>query len=175
MQGMVQIVVPLCRAADNSAFRSSQIPRLIAVVLEDEMNVAVGNTVPDGLGDFADYVGLAAVKNRMDGIETQPVEMKLLKPIERVLNKKVAHYALTGSIELRGGARRCWVACGEKIRSDRRQIIALGGEMIVGDIGKDRRPGRGGGPKNFLQRVRGTLLPRGGIEKPAVVTPTVTA
>src|SRR5215831_12104138 len=175
MQGMVQIVVPLCRAAGNSAFCSSQIPRLIAVVLEDEMNVAVVNTVPDGLDDFADYIGLAAVKNRMDGIETQPVEMILLEPIERVLNKKVAHYAVTGSIEIDRGAPRCLVAFAEEIRSDRRQIIAFGAEMIVDDIEKDRQAARVACLNKLLQRVRRTVLRRRGIEKHAVITPIVTA
>src|SRR5215469_5528353 len=171
MQGMMQIVVPLCGAADNSAFRSSQIPRLIAVVLKDEMDVAIGNTVPDGLDDFADYVGLAVVKNRMSSIETQPVEMKLLEPIERVLNKKVAYFAALRSVEIDCSAPWRLVALAEEIRSDRRQIIALGAKMIIDDIEKYRQTPRVARLDKSLQRVRQTILRRRGIEKHAVVTP----
>src|SRR6516162_2776152 len=175
MQGMVKIVVPLCGAAGNAAFRSPQIPRLIAVVLEDEVDVAIGNTAPDGLDDFADYVGLAAVKNRMDSIKTQPVEMKLLEPIERVLNKKFAHYPAARSVEIDRGAPWCLVAFAEEIRSDRRQIIPLGAEVIIDDIEKDRQAARVACLNKLLQRVRPTVLRRRGIEKHAVVTPITAA
>ena len=66
-------------------------PAFVAVVFEDEMNVAPGNAPMHRLGQLRKYIRGAFIENRMDRVETQPIEMKFLKPVERVEHDEIAH------------------------------------------------------------------------------------
>ena len=88
---MVQIIVPLRVETPDPAALPRQAAGLVAVVFEDEMNLAIGDMPAHGFADLVDDVGHGLVENGVDGIEPQPVEMVFLEPIERIMDKKIAH------------------------------------------------------------------------------------
>src|SRR5215472_15077008 len=136
MQDMVEIIVPLRRVPSQPA-PCPQITRLIAIVLEHEMNFAATYPPPYGLGNFAYYVGLALVENCMHGIKAQPVEMKLLQPVKGIVYEKITHGPAVGSGKIDCRAPWRFVGISEEIRGNRAQVIAFRAEMVADDIEKD--------------------------------------
>ena len=64
--------------------------------------------LPHGQRDLLENVRLAVVDDPVDGIEAQPVEAVFLEPVQHVVNRDVAHRAL--SIVDRGTPGRVLVA-----------------------------------------------------------------
>src|ERR1700730_2145318 len=122
--------------------RPLEVPGLIAVVLEHEMNFAASYAAPDRLAYFADDVGRAFVVNRVHGVEAQSVEMKLLQPVKRVVYEKIAHRPALRAVEINGCAPRRLAAVGEEIASDCRQVIPLGAKVVVDDVEKNGETAR---------------------------------
>src|ERR1700746_3202638 len=94
-QDVMKIVVPLRSILLDLAARARQAVRLVAVVLEDEMNLPTCDVPSHGLGDFIDDVGRVSVDDRVEGVETQAIEVELFEPIERVVYEKVTHRTTT--------------------------------------------------------------------------------
>src|SRR5262245_59670640 len=169
MQGMVEIIVPLSIIAVHSTIRALQIPRLVAIVLQDQVDFAIGDVMADRLGDFADYIRLALVEYRVDGVQPQPIEMELNQPIEGVIDEKIAYRPATGSSEIDCSAPRCLMPVSEKGWGNCRQVIPLGSEMVVDHIEKDREAARVARLDEPLQ-LCGPAVGRGwGIEKGTVI------
>ena len=83
---VVDVVVPLRIVVDRrSALVALEQMRLVAVVLEHQMDVPLGgDRAPDGRRDLLQDVLLAAVDDLVDGIEAQAVEAELLEPVQYV-------------------------------------------------------------------------------------------
>ena len=138
------------------------------------MDLAVGDARRTVCGDLADDVGLAVVDDRVHGVEAQPVEMKFLEPIERVVHQEIAHRPAF-AVEIDRGAPRGVMALGEEVGRDRRQVITLGSEMVVDDVEQDREAARVAGLDQRLQIV-GPAIARGGREQlHAVIAPVAVA
>ena len=45
----------------------------------------------DRLRHFGEDIGRALVEDRVHGVEAQPVEVKFLEPVERVVHEEIAH------------------------------------------------------------------------------------
>ena len=87
---MVDVVVPLRVVVDRPPARVAlEQVRLVAVVLEHQMDVPLGrDRAPDRGRDLLQDVLLAAVDDRVDGVEAQAVEAELLEPVERVVDAR---------------------------------------------------------------------------------------
>ena len=151
VQGMMQIVVPLRAEALDPAAAPRQAARLVAVVFEDEMNRAIGDAPAHRLADLVDDVGRAVVEDGMNRIEAQPVEMKFVEPVERVVDEEIAHWPAPRPGEVDRGPPRRLVALGKKIGRVPRQIISFRSEMIVDDI---EEHGEAAGVAGFDQRLQ---------------------
>src|SRR5215510_6325412 len=142
MQGMVEIIVPLSIVAVHSTIRALQMPSLVAIVFQDQVDFAIGNAMADRLGDFADYIRLALVEYRVNSIQPQPIEMVLNQPIEGVIDEKIAYRPAAGSSEIDCSAPRGLMPVSEEDRGNCRQVIPLGPEMVVDHIEKYREAAR---------------------------------
>ena len=90
MIDVVDVVVPLRVVVDRPpvAVALEQV-RLVVVVLEHQMDVAVGrDRAPDGGRDLVQDVLLAAIDDPVDGIEAQAVEAILLEPVQHVVDAR---------------------------------------------------------------------------------------
>ena len=67
---MVDVVVPLGVVADRLSVAVARQPvRLVLLVFEDEVDVAIGKRLADALGELVEEVLRAVVENGVDGIE----------------------------------------------------------------------------------------------------------
>src|ERR1700730_4887814 len=73
------------------------------------------------------------VENSMNSVEAKGVEMKLVKPIKRVLDEETPHVIAFRAIEIQRRTPRCFVALG-KVGREISQIISLWSEMVVNHI-----------------------------------------
>ena len=88
---MVDVVVPLGIEGQSLLVVASscQTRCLVVFVFQNEMNVAIRQGRPDTLGHFLQKVQVAVVLDRVDRVETQAVHVKLLQPVERVLDEEL--------------------------------------------------------------------------------------
>ena len=129
MQHVVRVVVPL-RVEIAAQMRGD-----IAVVLEHEVHVTV---LLDGRAHRRRHlVEPVGFRDRMHGIEAQPVEAVFHQPVERVLGEELAHLR-AAEIDRRAPRRRHIVA--EELRRVAREIIPVGPEVVVDHVEKDHQP-----------------------------------
>src|SRR5687767_5030439 len=97
----MEVVIPLSGVRD---WATGSVPReqcrIVAVVLEHEVQGAAGrHGVYDG-GELAQEARVRVVDDRVDGIESQPVEVILLEPVERVVDEELPHDAARSIVEI---------------------------------------------------------------------------
>ena len=98
---MVQVVVPLGRVQDRAAvFAPGQPARLVGLVLEDEVNLAVRQRRTCAFGDLGDDMRLAVVGDRVNCVEAQTVATgglaDLIAAHARTLDRVDPHLTLEG-------------------------------------------------------------------------------
>src|SRR5262245_26927953 len=83
---MVKVVVPLRIVASRIAGRvSCQKVDKVGIILDDEMDLsAVSVLAASGFRQLDEEMGRAVISNRIDGVESEPVEAIFIQPIERV-------------------------------------------------------------------------------------------
>src|SRR5258708_19311257 len=132
--------------------------RLVPVVLEHEMDRALAREPrAHRLGDLAQDVALAVVADGVDGVEAQPVEMKLLEPVERILDVEIAHRPRLLAVEIDGRAPRRVVALGEELGPVDVEVVPLRAEMVVDDVEEHGEAARMAGIDEPLQILRPTV------------------
>jgi len=136
MPAMMQIVGPLCVVLDRLTLRIALKPAgLVRFVLENKVNVAAGQPCADRLSEFSNEVLLGIVENRMDRVEAQTVEMKLLEPVQGILDEKVADNASAGlAVEIDSGAPGRLVSFGEEGLGVSVEVIPSRAEMVVDGV-----------------------------------------
>jgi hypothetical protein len=89
---VMDIVIPLRgRKSWSVATIADKVARLVAVVLENEVHVAVATRArTDGGGDLAHDVRPRIIDDGMHRVEAQAVEAVLIEPEQRVLDEEVA-------------------------------------------------------------------------------------
>src|ERR1700692_2798717 len=99
---MVDIVVPLPVVQTSSPFcTSTEISSRIVVVFKDKMNMSLfSERPPDSFGKLGENVWDGVVNNRVHRIKAQTVEVILLQPIKRIVNKEVADHSTSAAIEI---------------------------------------------------------------------------
>ena len=80
----------------------------------------------------------AKIKNSVHSVESKRVEVILLQPVERVLNKEPSYVVAVLSVVIDRVAPGSSVTICE-VRSVCAKVIALRTEMVVNDIERDRQ------------------------------------
>ncbi len=113
----MNVVVPL-RFGQIALARLAEQARAIVAVLQhaDRPCVSGPDRRAPGCFSFADEVQLAVVEHRMNGIESQAVELILLQPVQRVLDEEIAHGLAVLAVEVDRRTPGCLVALGEELR-----------------------------------------------------------
>ncbi len=164
---MVQIVVPL-RGVEALA----QQMRLVPVVLEHEMDRALAREPrAHCLGDLAQDRALAVVADGVDSVEAQPVEMKLLEPVERVLDVEFAHRLRRLAVKIDRRAPRRVVALGEEMLRVDVEVVPLRPEMVVDDVEEHGEVARMTGVDEALQILGPAVAAVGREDQHAVIAP----
>ena len=175
MQSMVHIVIPLRAEMLNPALGSRKAAGLVSIIFQHQMNFSILDTAPHGVANLINDVRNIIVKYCVDRIETQSVQMELFEPIERVVDKEIAHYTASRPSKIKGGAPRRMVPLGKEIWRNRRQIIPLRAKMIVDDIEQDRETAGVTSLDERLQILRPPVTRRRGVRKDPVIAPVATA
>ena len=133
----MDVVVPLRGVELGLVTVARQALRLIVLVFQEEMD---GPREPRAKArrEFVEQIGPRIILDRVDGVEAQPVEMKLLKPIFGVLDEEIAHGARVGSVKLDRIAPGRLVPAREEIRRIEPKEIPLGTEVVVNDVKQHR-------------------------------------
>ena len=116
-------------------------------------------------------MGRTVVHDRVHGVEAEPVEIVLLEPVERVLDREVAHRAAVLAVVVDAGAPRRLVAVGEEGRRVDGQVIAVGSEMIIDAVEDHHHVASVRGFDEVLEVVRPAVGGVGRVEEHPVVAP----
>ena len=110
------------------------------------------------------------IDDRVHGIDAQAVDVKLIDPLQRVVNEEPAHVVAVRAVEIERQSPRRLVAVGE-VRAVLAEIVSLGTEVVVDDVEEDGQAARVTGVDETLQRDRSAvrLLRRADVD--AVVAP----
>ena len=116
VEAMVHVVIPLRGVTFNPAPRPTFQPvRLVLLILQNEMDVAI---LPERqvhpLRQLFQQMLWAVVHDGMDRIQTQAIEMKLLQPIEGVVNYEFPRHGRIGAVVVDGVAPGGLVAVREE-------------------------------------------------------------
>src|SRR5690242_460281 len=99
------------------------------------MNAALAaDAVADSGRKFVQNIGRRIVGDRMHGIQTQTVDMKLLEPIERVVQEEIANDTAPRAIEIDAASPWRLMAIGKKVGRVSMQVIAFRSEVVVNDV-----------------------------------------
>ena len=82
-------------------------------------------------------VRVRVVDERVRGVEAEPVEAVLAQPVERAVQEKAADAGGVLAVEVHGAAPRRLVRVGKE-RAEGREVGAVGAEVVVDDVQKDR-------------------------------------
>src|SRR5262250_1713900 len=174
VERVVDVVVPLSqvgRALVGAA--PCQASRLVAVVLEDEMYEAVpAGAFGHRAGQLVEHVVGRAVGHGMHGVQPQPVEMKLLQPVQRVVDDEGADHLAIRAVEVEGVAPRCLVLAGEKGGGVAMEIVPLGTEVVVHHVEEYGEAAGVAGLDERLQLPRPSVGRMGSEGQHAVVAPS---
>src|SRR5690606_1984581 len=88
------------------------------------------------LVDLLQEMDGAVIKNSMDSVQPEPVDVVMLKPMEGIFDKKIAYTVGIRPIKIDCHAPRCSVVV-RKIRAEMSDVIPLGSQVVVHDIQND--------------------------------------
>src|SRR5271169_7040655 len=80
---------------------------------------------------------VGSIENCLRRVEPQSVEMILVDPITRIGDKKLAHWASIGTVEIDRLTPVVVVAVSEISRREQFEIVSIRAEMIVDDVEDD--------------------------------------
>jgi len=165
VQRVVEVVVPL----RIEATRAEQV-RLVGLVFQDEMHLAVGDRHAYVAGEGGQPIGMA---DRVHRVQAQAVEAVFLQPVQRVVQEEVAD-RLQPDVDRRAPGRvRAIVA--EKGRCVLTEIIAVRPEMVVDDVEDEHEAETVRGIDQRLQFIGRAVGRRRRVGQHAVVAPVAGA
>jgi hypothetical protein len=172
---VVPVVRPLRRQPVAARFAREDHHRIVQVALGDERQrpAEVRAQRVGALGELLQEVHGAAGRlvQRMDGIQTETVDVVVAHPAEGVVEDVVAHRPLV-EVEARSPGVALRVA---QVRSELRQIVAAGSEVVVDDVLDDGETGGMGRVDEALVRLGPAVVLLHGIPEHAVVAPVAGA
>ncbi len=108
----------------------------------------------------------------VDGVKPQTVEVKLVEPIEHVVDEKLAHRL---TVEGDGASPRRMTRRVEEVRRIEMEVIPFGSEMVVDHVEQDHEAARVRGVDQALQAFRPAIGDMGRVEQHAIIAPTAIA
>src|SRR5215831_9553750 len=100
--------------------------------------------------------------------------MKILQPVQRILNEVATYFVAIRAVEVDGCTPRCLVVVGE-IGSELAQVIALWAEVVVDDIERHGQASRVCGINESLQITRRSIRVVDSVGINAVIAPIAMA
>src|SRR5258708_10472920 len=135
VHGMMEIVAPLRWHAQSAFAPRTQYARIVQIALRDHRNDSsgsVGESI-NFLRQFGQKRKCASIKDSVNGVEAQHIDMKSLQPVERVFDEKAAYVVAFGSVKVQRRSPKRLVMLG-KIRTIFAQIIAFRSDVVVDDV-----------------------------------------
>src|SRR6266404_7288120 len=172
MHGMMEIVAPLRWHAQSALATRTQYARIVQIALRDKRNYSSGSAGEsvNFLRQFGEKRKRAGIKDSVNGVEPQHINMESFQPVESVFDEKAAYVIAFGSVKVQRRSPRRLVMLG-KIRTIFAQIIAFRSEVVVDDVQRHGEAPRMRGIHQQLQIARSsvTILDGKGIH--AVIAP----
>src|SRR6267154_6718757 len=172
MHGVMKIIAPLRRHAQSAFATRTQYARIVQIALRDQRNHSPGSAGEsvNFLRQFGEKRKRAGIKDSVNGVEPQHINMKSFQPVESVFDEKAAYVVASGSIKVQRRSPRRLVMLG-KIRTIFAQIIAFRSEVVVDDVQCYGEAPRMRGIHQQLQIARSSVTILNGKWIYAVVTP----
>ena len=102
---------------------------------------------------------LRSIENCLRRVEPQSVEMILVDPITRIGDKKLAHWASIGTVEIDRLTPIVDVTVSEISRGEQVEIVSVWTEMIIDDVKDNRDPESMGAIDKVTKIIRPTVKP----------------
>src|SRR5882762_2357984 len=172
MYGVMKIIAPLRWHAQSAFATRTQYARIVQIALRDQRNDSsgsVGESV-NFLRQFGQKRKCASIKDSVNGVEPQHINMKSFQPVESVFDEKAAYVIAFGSVKVQRRSPRRLVMLG-KIRTIFAQIIAFRSEVVVDDVQCHGEAPRMCGIHQQLQIVRSSVTILNGKGIHAVIAP----
>src|SRR6266480_2657245 len=90
-----------------------------------------------GFGQLCQYVGMRFIHDGVHGVKTQAIEVILLEPVKRIVNKEIADNPASRTIKVDGIAPGGAMATSEKLWSVSAKVIPFRTKVVVDHIQKD--------------------------------------
>src|ERR1700733_4378914 len=144
MQSVVDVIIPLrVVCARLAPLRPTKITRLVAIILEDQMNLSKW---PDGaanrFGQFRENVRSGVVQDGVHRVQAQTIEMILGQPIQGVVDEEIPDRPASGAIEIEGIAPRGVMTIAEKLRRIKPEIVSFRTKVVVDDVQENHHAAR---------------------------------
>ncbi len=170
--GVMEVVGPHARHAAAAPLDRVQERVQVPVVLGDQVHRAIGDVRRDLPRELREEVLGAVVGERMRGVEAQPIQVVLEQPVQRVVAEESSDVRAAWAIQVDAAAPGRLGPVGEdRRRHPRREVRAVGSEMVVDDVEKDGQAERMRPIDKGPQVVRVPVSVRGREERGAVVPP----
>src|SRR5467141_3598533 len=172
VHGMMEIVAPLRWHAQSAFAPRTQYARIVQIALRDQRNDSSGSVREsvNFLRQFGEKRKCAGIKDSVNGVEPQHIDMKSFQPVERVFDEKAAYVIAFGSVKVQRRSPRRLVMLG-KIRTIFAQIIAFRSEVVVDDVQCHGEAPRMCGIHQQLQIARSSVTVLDGKGIHAVIAP----
>src|SRR5882762_8009426 len=115
---VMKIIAPLRWHAQSAFATRTQYPCIVQIALRDQRNDSpgsVGESV-NLLRQFGEKRKRAGIKDSVNGVESQHINMKIFQPVESVFDEKPAYVVAVGSVKVQRRSPRRLVMFG-KIRT----------------------------------------------------------
>src|SRR6185369_6571965 len=116
VRGMMDVIVPLCAVpAGTPVLPTLQISNGILVILQHKMNLAVCKLVSNGLRQLGENIATRIVRDGVNCVEPEAVEMIFLQPVLGVVDEIVADRPAAITVEINCLSPRSAVTLGKKL------------------------------------------------------------
>ena len=169
VNGVVEVVAPLCVHAVAADLGGRDHLRVVQVGLGDQRDrpsefLCEGVTA---VGEFGEDVRVTGVGERVDGIETEAVDVVVAHPHQGVVDHVATDLVL---VEVDRGTP-CVRLAVTKVRAEHGQVVAARTEMVVHDVLDHGETERMAGVDEALVRGRAAVALVDGVPEHAVVPP----
>src|SRR5690349_8834322 len=116
MQHVVDVVIPLRSVpARLTVLGTRQASGLVLLILEDQVDLSPDSCRPHPFGNVFEQMLRAVIEDGVHRVQPKAVEVKLLDPVESIMNDKLAHGAAVGPVKIDCAAPRRLVAVGKSL------------------------------------------------------------
>jgi hypothetical protein len=175
-EGVVEVVRPLGVHAIATGFAGGDDAGIVEVGLGDEEEAPAdgGGEVFDFCGELLHEMDGGAVDELMHGVEAEAIDVEVAHPHEGVVAEEAADLVGAGVLEVDGVTPGGVVLAGE-IGAELAGVVADRAEVVIDDVEDDAEAVAVAGVDEALEGVRAAVVPGGGEDVDAVITPAAIA